>query len=138
MTAISQDDFTIGALASAAGVNVETVRYYQRRQLLREPEREFGRVRRYCGADVARIRFIKAGQRMGFRLEEIAGLLWLEDGAHCDQARVAAEGKLADVQAKIADLTRIEAALTALIDECCTATGNIRCPLIAALTSGRL
>ena len=123
----------IGALASAAAVNVETIRYYQRRGLLREPPRAAGRIRRYDAADVARVRFIKTAQRLGFSLAEIVGLLRLEDGAHCDEARIAGEHKLAIVRRKLADLHRVEAVLATLVDECCATTGNVRCPLIAAL-----
>jgi len=65
------DLLTIGALADAAGVNVETVRFYQRRGLMREPVRPHGGIRRYSGVDVARVRFIKAAQRLGFSLDEV-------------------------------------------------------------------
>lgn len=130
---MNRDGLTIGALASAAEVNVETIRYYQRRRLLRQPARTYGQIRRYSVADVARVRFVKSAQRMGFSLEEVAGLLRLEDGADCDEARIAAERKLAVVRTKLADLQRIEAALATLVDECCAATGNVRCPLIDAL-----
>jgi MerR family mercuric resistance operon transcriptional regulator len=128
-----RDGLTIGVLALAAGVHVETIRYYQRRGLLREPARSFGQIRRYADADVARVRFVKSAQRMGFSLEEVAGLLRFEDGMHCDDARSAAERKLTIVRAKLADLQRIGTALSSLVDECCAATGKIRCPLIDAL-----
>lgn len=133
MSSASPDGLTIGALASTAGVGVETVRFYQRRGLLRQPDRAWGRVRRYSGADAARIRFIKSAQRMGFSLVEVAGLLELDDGRHCDEARVAAERKLALVRAKLADLERVEAALVTLVDACDAASGEVRCPLIDAL-----
>ncbi len=70
-----------------------------------------------------------------FSLEEIAGLLQLEDGTHCDEARVMAEEKLEDVCAKLRDLRRIESTLRRLVADCCAAEGTITCPLIAALTS---
>ncbi|MFN4349969.1 MAG: Hg(II)-responsive transcriptional regulator [Hylemonella sp.] len=125
--------FTIGSLADAAGVNVETIRFYQRRGLLSEPERPMGSIRRYADADLARVRFIKAGQRLGFSLDEIAELLKLEDGSHCSAARAQAELKLRDVRIKLADLQRIEHALQGLIERCDSVRGKIRCPLIAAL-----
>src|SRR2546428_343680 len=71
---------TIGRLAESAQVNVETVRYYQRRGLMREPARPMGGVRRYSDDDVRRIRFINRAQQLGFTLEEITKLLQLEDG----------------------------------------------------------
>jgi MerR family mercuric resistance operon transcriptional regulator len=70
-----QQGLTIGAVAKAAGVNVETVRFYQRRALLPEPDKPYGRIRRYEAKDVARVRFVKAAQRLGFSLDEVAGLL---------------------------------------------------------------
>ncbi|MFZ5541275.1 MAG: Hg(II)-responsive transcriptional regulator [Pseudomonadota bacterium] len=124
---------TIGGVARAAGVNVETIRFYERRGLLAQPQRRYGSVRRYTAADVARVRFIKAAQRLGFSLEEIADLLRLEDGAHCDEARAIGERRLADVRARREDLQRIEEALAALVARCCETGGNVACPLIASL-----
>ena len=129
------DMLRIGAFAEAAGVNVETIRYYQRKGLLPEPEKPYGGIRRYGSADVARVRFVKSAQRLGFSLEEVAGLLTLDDGTHCDQARRLGEQKLADVRAKLADLHRIEAALSSLVNDCCASHGAVSCPLIAALKS---
>lgn len=125
--------FTIGSLADAAGVSVETIRFYQRRGLLSEPERPMGSIRRYADADLARVRFIKAGQRLGFSLDEMAELLKLEDGSHCSAARAQAELKLKNVRIKLADLQRIEHALQGLMERCDSVRGKIRCPLIAAL-----
>ena len=78
---------TIGVLAEAAGVNVETIRFYQRKGLMQEPDRPQGGIRRYGEADLARVRFIKSAQRLGFSLDEIGDLLELEDGSHCTEAR---------------------------------------------------
>ena len=128
-----QQSLTIGAVAKAAGVNVETVRFYQRRALLPEPEKPYGGIRRYAAKDVARVRFVKAAQRLGFSLDEVAGLLTLDDGTHCDDARHLAELKLADVRGKLADLRRIERVLAALVRECCTSHGTVSCPLISTL-----
>lgn len=130
---MSDPRFTIGAFATAAGVNVETIRFYQRRGLIAEPARDFGRIRRYSAADVARVRFVKSAQALGFSLDEIAGLLRLDDGTHCDEARAAAEEKLVGVRRKLRDLQRIEAALDALVDECHATSGRVRCPIIDAL-----
>ncbi|KPF70232.1 MerR family transcriptional regulator [beta proteobacterium AAP99] len=127
------ENLTIGVLADAAGVNVETIRFYQRKGLMNEPDRPLGGIRRYADADLARVRFIKSAQRLGFSLDEIADLLRLEDGSHCTEAREQAERKLGDVQARLADLHRIEAALQGLVERCCAASGQVRCPLISAL-----
>lgn len=124
---------SIGAFAEAAGVNVETIRFYQRKGLLPEPKRPHGSIRRYGGGDVARVRFVKSAQRLGFSLEDVAGLLVLDDGAHCDDARLLGEQRLADVRAKLADLHRIESVLAALVNDCCATRGTVCCPLIAAL-----
>ncbi|HWP01074.1 MAG TPA: Hg(II)-responsive transcriptional regulator [Methylococcus sp.] len=124
---------TIGVLAKAAGVHVETIRFYQRKGLLAEPERPYGGIRRYGEKDVARVRFIKAAQTLGFRLDEIAQLLQLQDGTHCRQAAVLAEQKLQDVRARLADLRRMEETLARLVAECRQREGRISCPLIAAL-----
>lgn len=129
----SVENLTIGALAATAQVNVETIRFYQRKGLMHEPRRPQGGVRRYGAADLGRVRFIKSAQRLGFSLDEVAQLLTLEDGAHCVEAREQAEHKLLDVRAKLADLLRIETALVALVDQCSAVRGKIRCPLIATL-----
>ena len=124
---------TIGVLAEMAGVNVETIRFYQRKGLIPEPQKPLGGVRRYTDADFARLRFIKSAQRLGFSLDEIAELLKLEDGTLCDDARKLAEHKLQDVRRKLSDLQRIETVLHELIAQCCSSSGQIHCPLIASL-----
>ena len=128
------ESLTIGAFAKAAGV--KTIRFYQRKGLLSEPDRPYGSIRRYGQTDVERVRFVKSAQRLGFSLDEVAQLLRLEDGLHCNEARVLAEHKLADVHLRLADLQRIEAALSKLVRRCRTQKGNISCPLIASLHGG--
>lgn len=127
---------TVGLLAKSAGVNVETIRFYQRRGLLPEPDKPLGGIRRYNSSVLARLRFIKAAQRLGFSLEEVGDLLKLEDGSSCRQAREQAERKLADVREKMAELSRIEGVLSDLVERCCVARGKVHCPLIAALQEG--
>ena len=129
------DELTIGALAKAAGVNVETIRFYQRKQLLSEPKRPLGGIRRYGLTDVARVKFVKAAQRLGFSLEEVGQLLRLEDGAHCSEAAELAALRLVDVRARLADLARMEAALSTLVRECTAHHAKVSCPLISALYS---
>jgi MerR family mercuric resistance operon transcriptional regulator len=131
------DNFTIGVLAAAGGVTVETIRFYQRKGLLSEPPRSHGSVRRYTLADVARVQFIKAAQRIDFTLGEIALLLQLEDGTQCSRAREVASSKLAVVRQKLSDLERIEAALARLVDQCATVRGEASCPLIEFLQEAR-
>jgi len=124
---------TIGALADAAGVNVETIRFYQRKGLIPEPKRPLGSIRRYGEADLARVRFIKAAQRLGFSLDEVAELLMLEDGTQCSKASKLAERKLQGVREKLADLRRMESALDQLVARCNSVRGSIKCPLISSL-----
>ncbi len=128
---------TIGRLARDAGVNVETVRYYQRRGLLEEPRRPPGGIRRYCGIHARRLRFIKQAQALGFSLEEVKDLLALEDGRHCREAQRIASTKLAAVRERVGQLLRVERALATLVDRCECNTGKVRCPLIAALETNR-
>jgi MerR family mercuric resistance operon transcriptional regulator len=124
---------TIGQLAHAAGVNVETIRYYQRIGLIEEPPRPARGYRRYPPGAVARIRFIKRAQNLGFTLHEVAELLALNDG-DCDEARALAERKQAAIRARIADLQAIQAELETLIEACRkTADGVHRCALIERL-----
>ncbi len=130
------ENLTIGAFAKAAGVNVETIRFYQRKSLLVEPKRPYGSIRRYGAADVARVKFVKAAQRLGFSLDEIGELLRLEDGTHCSEAAGLATPRLADVRARLADLMRMEQVLSKLVSECSAHDGHVSCPLIDALHGG--
>jgi MerR family mercuric resistance operon transcriptional regulator len=127
------ENLTIGAFAKVAGVNVETIRFYQRKGLLPEPDKPYGSIRRYGEADVTRVRFVKSAQRLGFSLDEIAELLRLEDGIHCEEALSLAEHKLKDIHEKLADLARMEAVLSELVRACRARKGNVSCPLIASL-----
>ncbi|MEO6959930.1 MAG: Hg(II)-responsive transcriptional regulator [Burkholderiaceae bacterium] len=126
-------NLTIGAFAKEAGVNVETIRFYQRKGLLLEPNKPYGSIRRYGETDVMRVRFVKSAQRLGFSLDEISDLLRLEDGTHCEQASSLAERKLKDVREKLADLMRMETTLSELVCACHAIEGNVSCPLIASL-----
>lgn len=129
----TQETFSIGAFAKAAGVNVETIRFYQRKRLLAEPARPPGGIRRYGNAEVARVKFVKSAQRLGFSLDEVAQLLRLEDGTHCTEAAGLAALRLADVRNRLADLTRMETALAALVEQCDARQRSVSCPLIASL-----
>ena len=133
MSAILRE-MTIGVLARAAGVGVETVRYYQRRGLLREPARPYGTIRRYGEQDLSRLRFIRHSRDLGFSLDEAAELLQLDDGVECDQAqRIAGEKRLA-IRARIERLRKIDQALEGLLQLCQTQKeDSARCPLIRSL-----
>ena len=126
---------TIGALASASAVAVETIRYYQREGLVAEPVRPPGGIRRYGEADVARLRFIKSAQRLGFSLSGVAELLRLDDGGGCAAVRSRAQTKLDEVRERLADLRRMESALSELVERCTVTRGTVRCPLIESLTA---
>lgn len=129
----TQETFSIGAFAKAAGVNVETIRFYQRKRLLAEPARPPGGIRRYGNAEVARVKFVKSAQRLGFSLDEVAQLLRLEDGTHCTEAATLAALRLTDVRNRLADLTRMETALAVLVEQCGVRQRSVSCPLIASL-----
>jgi len=127
------ESMSIGALADMAGVGVETVRFYQRKGLLPQPTRRRGEIRRYSSKDVARVKFIKAAQYLGFTLGDVAELLILEDGHHCDEARAMAELRLQDVRRKLHDLRQMESALQTMVERCCARQERMACPLIVAL-----
>lgn len=112
----TMSDMTIGQLASEVDVNVETVRYYHRRGLLAAPERPSGGIRRYSAEALARLRFIKRSQALGFSLDDVEALLSLDDGQTCSSARGIGARKLAEVQQRIRDLRTLEKGLKALVD----------------------
>ena len=111
---------TIGQLADGAGVNVETIRYYERRGLLRTPERTAAGYRQYRDTDAERLRFIKQAQEYGFTLNEIAVLLAATDDepAPFDLVRARAVAKLAAVDDEMSRLAAQRARLEALVQAC--------------------
>lgn len=129
------ETITIGKLAKKTNVNIETVRYYERLGLLVEPERTESGYRLYAEEEVARLRFIKRAQELGFSLKEIQDLLTLrvDQNTSCSQVKQRAEGKLADIDAKMKDLERIRRALEH-ITVMCTGQGPITsCPILDAM-----
>ncbi len=124
---------TIGDVAGAAGVGVETIRYYERRGLVPQPRRTTGAYRRYGAGHVDRVRFIKRAQTLGFSLEEVATLLELEDGTDRRSIRRIAGARLQETRRRIADLQRIERALSHLLHDCEAHARAHRCPIIAAI-----
>lgn len=122
---------TIGGLAKAAGVGVETVRYYQRRGLLPEPARPPGEVRRYGNEDLRRLRFIRSAQAAGFTLNEISELL---DLSACDdraRARELAKDRVAALDERIEELRHAREALAGLAFACAKNRGG-PCPILSA------
>lgn len=131
--AVQELQLTIGALAKAAGVNVETVRYYQRRGLLSEPDRPLGGIRRYGRPALERLGFVKSAQKLGFSLDEVAQLLKLEDGASCQEAQAIAAQKLSEVRQRIVHLQLMEVGLQQLVQTCAASGGRVSCPMIGIL-----
>ena len=127
------ETLTIGKLAKAAGVGIETIRYYQQRRLLPVPK-SLGAYRYYPIALGQRIRFIKRAQELGFSLEQISELLLLEDGMDRTAIRRIANDRLKEIQTKLVDLTRMQNALLHLIDSCEHTGGELPCPIISTLT----
>jgi MerR family mercuric resistance operon transcriptional regulator len=124
---------TIGKLAEAAGVGVETIRFYQRSGLLPEPDRPVSGYREYRQADVERIRFIKRAQTLGFTLEDIRGLLDLDGPQTCRSTHDLALNKLHLVEGKIADLEAIRYALQQMVRQCELKHKRGTCPIIESL-----
>jgi MerR family mercuric resistance operon transcriptional regulator len=122
---------TIGGLAKAAGVGVETVRYYQRRGLLTEPARPAGEIRRYGDEDVRRLKFIRSAQAAGFTLTEIGELLELSSSDDRARARELAQTRVAALDDKIAELKEARDALSGLATACSKQRGGT-CPILGA------
>lgn len=124
-----------GELAGRAGVNVQTLRYYERRGLLEAPPRSGTGYRAYPPEALRVVRFVKRAQQLGFTLDEIEELLHLADGGpdNCEGARAVAQARLADLDAKIADLRRMRDSLDRLVATCTRPPGDRDCPLLHAI-----
>lgn len=125
----------IGQLARQSGVPIDTVRYYERQQLLPPPARSASGYRIYRADDVARLQFIRRAKALGFTLEEIADLLDISDrrdGGMAQVKRAAAE-KLALIDARLRDMQHMRDALSQLVDACPGHGPLGQCPIIAAL-----
>jgi Hg(II)-responsive transcriptional regulator len=125
-------------LAGRAGVNAETLRYYERRGLLTEPPRTPGGYRDYPPTTVELLRFIKRAQQLGFTLDEVEELLHLDSGGpdSCEAARALAERRRADLQARIRDLQRMHDSLAELVSTCDLPRADRRCALLDAIGHG--
>ena len=131
-----KEGLTIGRLAKEAGVNVETIRYYQRRGLIDEPPRPLNGHRRYPDAVMARIAFIRSAQQLGFSLAEVQSLLRYSDGKSWRETRTIAEKKYAALSMHVEQLNRMRHALKGLIAKSLKG-GKGPCPIITALMKPR-
>jgi Hg(II)-responsive transcriptional regulator len=129
----------IGELAQRAGVGIDTVRYYERQGLLPAPQRQASGYRRYEEADVERLCFVRRAKALGFTLVEIRDLLELSGHRADDMAsmKAAATEKLADVEAKVAELNRIREGLEALVASCPGHGALEECPILHALAEDK-
>ncbi|HWA12819.1 MAG TPA: MerR family transcriptional regulator [Burkholderiales bacterium] len=123
---------TIGQLARAGGVGVETVRYYQRLKLLDSPPRSYGSVRRYGPDSLERVRSIKRAQRLGFTLAEIKVLYLLDAKRGRHQAHALAARKIVELDRRLADMRAMRSALAELIAACEKGEENLPCPIVVA------
>jgi DNA-binding transcriptional MerR regulator len=124
-----------GQVAAEAGVNAQTLRYYERRGLLRDPPRGDSGYRSYAVGTVATVRFIKQAQKLGFTLSDVETLLHLGRGgpADCEAVRTLATEKLLDLDSRVASLTAMHDSLQQLVATCDRPMRNRECPLILAL-----
>lgn len=129
---------TIGALADAAGVNVPTIRYYERRGIIAEPPRTASGYRQYDQSVVRRILFIRRAQDLGFTLQEIQDLLGLRvhDPASCEVVEEATRSKLRSVESKLRELERLRGILNRLLQSCADRETTSECPVLALLEDG--
>lgn len=127
-----------GDLSRKAGVNRETIRFYERKGLLRKPERSPGGYRQYGDADVQRVKFIKNAQTLGFNLKEISQLLVIADGSVIDpeDVRDITQEKLTFVRGKISALKQLESVLVALMKRCARSGEADVCPIIESIFDG--
>lgn len=129
----STHPFTISHLAREGGVNVETIRYYQRRGLMPLPTRPLNGVRHYREADTDRLRFIKRSQAMGFTLEEIKSLLQLRLRRSCQATRTLAVAKLKAIDVQIGQLRELREELAQMVDQCNANREDSSCPALERL-----
>ncbi|MTJ04010.1 MAG: helix-turn-helix domain-containing protein [Sediminimonas qiaohouensis] len=129
-----ESGLTRGELARETGCNIETIRYYEKTGLLPDPPRTAAGYRIYSASHLGRLRFILRARELGFPMEDIRGLLGLDDGAapNCAEVKARTERHLADVRAKIADLRRVETVLAETAAKC-SGDHVPDCPVLDAL-----
>src|SRR5258706_15510948 len=125
---------TIGRLAKSAGVNVETIRYYQRRGIIDEPDKPLGGHRKYAPDVLEQIAFVRRAQQLGFSLAEVKELLMLKDGRSTHKARAIAERKVDGLDRQISHLAKMRRKLKRLVGASIKAGKRGFCPIIAALS----
>jgi MerR family mercuric resistance operon transcriptional regulator len=125
---------TIGKLAQAVGVNVETIRFYQRRGLLDQPAKPPGGHRSYTSEHIKRVRFIRRAQALGFTLVEIETLLAIDGTDLCRDTRKMVLHKTALIDRKISELTMLRGVLDSLIQKCEPGRSKSVCPIIDVLS----
>lgn len=126
----------IGQLAKLADINIESVRFYERKGLIIQPVKPLEGYRQYPEKTLQRILFIKRAQKLGFTLEEISDLLTMET-AKCSEVQELAKLKLEDVRARLSDLNRMETVLSSLLKSCKTNPNNAKCPIIDTLIENK-
>lgn len=127
------NNLTIGHAAKLSGVGVETIRFYERQELIEQPPKPDNGFRSYPPETVRKIRFIRRAKEIGFSLREIRELLgfYFDTHTRCEDVRDRAKSKIADMEARIAALEKMKSALQALVDECGTQEGE--CPILETL-----
>ena len=133
---IAAPRFSIGALSERTGVNIETIRYYERIGVMPEPPRSTGRQRVYDSGHLKRLAFIRRSRELGFSLDEVRALLALVDGGDytCGEVHAVTLAHIADIRRKIADLRRMERVLKGMAAQC--EGGDVpECPILDALTA---
>lgn len=135
-----EDTMTSGELATKAKVNKETLRFYERKQLLRLPNRTDGGYRNYLVEDLRRVQFIKNAQMLGFSLEEVRELLALADAEIIDKedVRMIATNKVEKIGHQIRNLRRLEKVLKGLITKCANSEATHDCPIIGSLSGSQI
>jgi len=131
------DEMTRGELAKKCGVNIEALRYYEKRKLIASPKRSESGYRLYTEEDAAKIRFIKNAQKLGFTLNEIGELLKLRvrEGGCCESVLIQTQKRLNEVETKINSLKSMRTILKQLIEKCKNETATNDCPILASFES---
>ena len=130
-------EFPIGALARESGVNIETIRYYEKIGIMPKPARSSGGYRLYMAQHIKRLTFIRRGRELGFSLDELRDLLRLVDGRSytCAEVRTLTLDHVADIRRKITDLRRLERVMTGIASRC-SGKRIPECPIVDALFQG--
>jgi len=130
------ETLTIGKVAEQAGIGIETIRFYERKELIGPPPRSASGYRQYPDTIVQRLRFIRRAKELGFSLKEIKELLELhaDPQATCGDIKQRAELKLADINKRIDDLEKMRVALQVLLASCSSNGTSIECPIMQAIT----